>query len=212
MSEKNSSKEKIMEAAVELFERYGYEKTTLEDIAGRIGKTKTSVYYYFDGKQDILREVLSREFAAVQSKLIETWAKSFEKEPCRFKEYLKARMTLIIGMRVYPQFTVNQYSDSANGVSGIVREVRDVFDRWEKDYFLQVCVKGREIGALKEGVHPEAFSEMLLTLLKGIEIQYFVAKDKAAVLSTYNEMIDYLINDSCERCDAQLPGAGEGQM
>ncbi len=191
-----------MEAAVELFERYGYEKTTLEDIAGRIGKTKTSVYYYFDGKPAILREVLSREFAAVQSRLIEIWSKSAEKEPCRFKEYLKNRMTLFIGMRVYPQFTVNQYSDSANGFSDIVLEVRDIFDRWEKDYFLKVCVKGKELGALKDGVNPEAFSEMLLTLLKAIEIQYFVAKDKAAVLSTYNEMIDYLINDGCEQCDA----------
>ncbi len=81
---KNGSKEKIIEAAVELFERYGYEKTTLEDIAGRIGKTKTSVYYYFDGKPAILREVLSREFAAVQSKLIEIWSKSLGKEPFGF--------------------------------------------------------------------------------------------------------------------------------
>ncbi len=191
-----------MEAAVELFERYGYEKTTLEDIAGRIGKTKTSVYYYFNGKQDILREVLSREFASVQSRLIEIWSKSAEKEPCRFKEYLKNRMTLIIGMRVYPQFTVAQYSDVPDSAGDVVHEVREVFDRWEKDYFLKVCGRGKEIGALKDGVNPEAFSEMLLTLLKGIEIQYFVAKDKAAVLSTYNEMIDYLINGSCEKCDA----------
>ena len=191
-----------MEAAVELFVRYGYEKTTMEDIARRIGKTKTSVYYYFNGKQDILREVLAQEFASVQSKLIEIWSKNHEKEPCRFKDYLKSRMTLFIGMRVYPQFTVNQYSDSANGFSDVVLEVRDIFDRWEKDYFLKVCVKGKELGALKEGVNPEAFSDMLLTLLKAIEIQYFVAKDKAAVLSTYNEMIDYLINGSCEQCDA----------
>lgn len=191
-----------MEAAVELFERYGYEKTTLEDIAGRIGKTKTSVYYYFNGKQDILRAVLSREFASVQSELIEIWSKSLEKEPCRFKEYLKNRMTLIIGMRVYPQFAVVQYSDLNSGGGCIAHEIRDIFDRWEKDYFLKVCVKGRELGALKEGVNPEVFSEMLLTLLKSIETQYFVAKDKAAVLSTYNEMIDYLINDGCEKCDA----------
>ncbi len=199
---KNSSREKIIEAAVELFERYGYEKTTLEDIVGRTGKTKTSVYYYFDGKSAILREVLSREFSSVQSKLIEIWSKSPEKEPYRFKEYLKNRMTLIIGMRVYPQFTVNQYSDCENGFSDIVLKVRDIFDSWEKDYFLKVCVKGKELGALKEGVEPKAFSEMLLSLLKAIEIQHFVAKDKTAVLSTYSEMIDYLINDKCEKCDA----------
>jgi AcrR family transcriptional regulator len=54
-------KERIGQAAMECFERYGLEKTTLEDIAKTVGLNKTSLYYYYKNKEDIFIEVAIRE-------------------------------------------------------------------------------------------------------------------------------------------------------
>lgn len=201
MAAKNESKEKIMEAALSLFERYGYEKTTIEEIARSIGKAKTAVYYYYDGKQDILREAVRRELGSVRDELSLYRARNTEKEPFCFRSYLKERMRLMISLRVYPQFTISQYSETANDACEAVRQVREEFDAWEREYFLSVCEKGKKIGVFNDAVNPEAFADMLLMLLKGVETQFFISKDKGPIVSTYNEMVDYLINGHCVECE-----------
>jgi AcrR family transcriptional regulator len=47
----------ILEAAEVLFHRYGYSKTSLEDIAKEAGLGKGTIYYYFESKEDIFFEV-----------------------------------------------------------------------------------------------------------------------------------------------------------
>ena len=43
--------------ALELFNDRGYDKTSLREIADRIGITKAALYYYFERKEDILLEL-----------------------------------------------------------------------------------------------------------------------------------------------------------
>ncbi len=51
------TREKILAVALELFTERGYDKTSLRDIAERLGITKAALYYYFERKQDILLEL-----------------------------------------------------------------------------------------------------------------------------------------------------------
>lgn len=51
----------IVEAAREVFGRFGYKKTTLDDIAASLYKAKSSIYYYFKSKEDVFRAVLEYE-------------------------------------------------------------------------------------------------------------------------------------------------------
>jgi AcrR family transcriptional regulator len=51
------TRERILDIALELFTRLGYEKTSLRDIAERLGITKAALYYYFERKEDILIEL-----------------------------------------------------------------------------------------------------------------------------------------------------------
>jgi AcrR family transcriptional regulator len=52
-----STRERILDIALELFVEQGYEKTSLRDIAMRLGTTKAALYYHFERKQDILLEL-----------------------------------------------------------------------------------------------------------------------------------------------------------
>jgi AcrR family transcriptional regulator len=52
-----STRERILDIALELFVTQGYDKTSLRDIAERLGTTKAALYYHFERKQDILLEL-----------------------------------------------------------------------------------------------------------------------------------------------------------
>ena len=51
------TRERILDIALELFVEQGYDKTSLRDIAERLGTTKAALYYHFERKEDILLEL-----------------------------------------------------------------------------------------------------------------------------------------------------------
>ncbi len=53
-------RERIMAAAVDLFYERGYERTTLEAVAERLGVTKPFIYSYFNSKTELLAEICAR--------------------------------------------------------------------------------------------------------------------------------------------------------
>jgi AcrR family transcriptional regulator len=53
-------RERIVAAAFALFQRYGYTKTTMAEIAEDAGMSAANLYRYFDHKQDIAAECCNR--------------------------------------------------------------------------------------------------------------------------------------------------------
>lgn len=54
------TKERIMEAALELFSQNGYLGTSMNDIAGQLGITKAALYKHYTCKQEILDRIVER--------------------------------------------------------------------------------------------------------------------------------------------------------
>jgi AcrR family transcriptional regulator len=50
-------RQRILDVALELFNEQGYDKTSLREIADRLGVTKAALYYHFERKEDILLEL-----------------------------------------------------------------------------------------------------------------------------------------------------------
>jgi AcrR family transcriptional regulator len=51
------TRERILDVALELFNEQGYDKTSLREIAQRLGVTKAALYYHFERKEEILLEL-----------------------------------------------------------------------------------------------------------------------------------------------------------
>lgn len=64
----------IVEAATEHFSLYGYEKTTVSDLAKAIGFSKAYIYKFFDSKQAIGEVICANCLAAITSEVDETLA------------------------------------------------------------------------------------------------------------------------------------------
>ncbi|MGO9179852.1 MAG: TetR/AcrR family transcriptional regulator [Candidatus Limnocylindrales bacterium] len=54
LDEQVSTRERILDIALELFTEHGYEKTSLRQIAESLGYSKAAIYYHFPSKEDIL--------------------------------------------------------------------------------------------------------------------------------------------------------------
>ena len=54
-------KAEIIEQAKLLFQRFGVEKTSMNEIASAYGKAKSTIYHYFESKEEIFEAVLDKE-------------------------------------------------------------------------------------------------------------------------------------------------------
>jgi AcrR family transcriptional regulator len=69
------SRERLLQAAVELVSERGFEATTLGDIADRAGSARGLVSYYFPGKRQLVQ-------SAVHRLMHRTLEEALEREPC----------------------------------------------------------------------------------------------------------------------------------
>jgi AcrR family transcriptional regulator len=66
----------LMDAAFRVFAERGYRATRLDEVAEAVGVTKGAIYYYFDGKEDLLRRAVQSRHRAMFAEI----AEAFEEE------------------------------------------------------------------------------------------------------------------------------------
>ncbi|MBV9380264.1 MAG: TetR/AcrR family transcriptional regulator [Streptosporangiaceae bacterium] len=69
---RGDTRARIQQVALELFAEQGYERTSLREIAERLGVTKAALYYHFKSKEDLVRSFTEDYFARVDSLI--AWA------------------------------------------------------------------------------------------------------------------------------------------
>jgi AcrR family transcriptional regulator len=71
---RTDTRSRVQKVALELFAEQGYEKTSLREIAERLGVTKAALYYHFRSKEDIVHSFTDDHYARLDE-LIE-WART----------------------------------------------------------------------------------------------------------------------------------------
>ncbi|MCK8815774.1 TetR/AcrR family transcriptional regulator [Natroniella sulfidigena] len=70
MGKKRSDKEEmVISAAIELFSKQGFFKTTVSEIADLAGVAKGTVYWYFDSKEELFQSILVNKLDDLQLEL-----------------------------------------------------------------------------------------------------------------------------------------------
>jgi AcrR family transcriptional regulator len=60
---------RILDAALELFTEHGFDGTTLQQIADRLGVTKAALYYHFRSKDELLQALLTPAITGLEELL-----------------------------------------------------------------------------------------------------------------------------------------------
>lgn len=66
-----TNRERLIEAAAELFYRQGYEATSVEDVLAATGVARSNFYYHFANKLELARDVVRHWIAEYDQKLVE---------------------------------------------------------------------------------------------------------------------------------------------
>lgn len=73
-ADRSESAQRVLDAALQLFAEHGFEGTSLQQIADRLGVTKAAVYYHFRSKDDLLAALVGPAFDELGGVLAEAEA------------------------------------------------------------------------------------------------------------------------------------------
>ena len=110
------SRERLLQAAVELVSERGYEATTLGDIADRAGSARGLVSYYFPGKRQLVQ-------SAVHRLMHRTLEEALEREPrtADGKERMARAIDAILGLARDRPVLMRQHMAGLLQAEGFVR-------------------------------------------------------------------------------------------
>ncbi|MDJ0869952.1 MAG: helix-turn-helix domain-containing protein [Myxococcota bacterium] len=91
MPDPETSRQRILDAALELLAERGYEGMSLQLVADRVGLHKSTLFHHFRSKEEITREVY-RDMAEGVLKRVEPWLVS---EPPALEQILEASDALL---------------------------------------------------------------------------------------------------------------------
>jgi len=158
-------KELILDVARELIVQYGYGKTTLDDIANAIGMKKSSLYYYYKNKEDIMYEVIMRE-KSVYLKVIKEALEIVGSTHDKIINYERTKANYLKKSISPFDITINQFIE-------IKRSIKDIFKNIEcdeKHLIAEVISNGIKKNEIKK-CSKEKVAEAIITISEAIRFR-----------------------------------------
>jgi len=131
-SPRGGTRERIQSIALELFAEQGYEKTSLREIAERLGVTKAALYYHFKSKEDIVRSFVE-DYRAELEQVI-AWGTSQPRTPETRAEVLR-RYTEIVG----EQLAVIRFMEQNQAAMHTLMSDSGARKKMFRDQFMSLC-------------------------------------------------------------------------
>ncbi|WP_410984139.1 forespore capture DNA-binding protein RefZ [Bacillus cereus] len=172
------TKQKVIDAAISLFNTKGYDGTSVRDIAKRADVNVANISYYFAGKQGLLEQLIT-DFLEGYIGVIE---RSFEQ-----REYLPAKEVInqiVRGILRYQfehrELTRFFYRELSLDTT-LIREVMTVYFSKERYYIEQIIKQGQ----MQQEFQKISFT-MFMTQLKGmINMPYLYPQYISEVLHSF---------------------------
>ena len=189
----NRTKSQIIEAAAHTFDRYGFKKTTMDDIAIAAGKGKSSLYYYFKNKEAVFEAVAAHE-AALMEKAIKGELAKQNKAVDKLRCYINVRMKRFAAKG--PLYTA--LNDNFLATFSFIEKIRNNYRHWEIDTISAI---------LEEGLSQKEFKpldsyftgEAILTCMVGFEVPLMMRENTPQTTERkINELIDMFFYGICD--------------
>ena len=104
---RGDTRARIQQVALELFAEQGYERTSLREIAERLGVTKAALYYHFKSKEDIVRSFTEDYFSRLDALI--AWGREQPSSADTATELLDRYITIVMeGSEVFRMLQQNQ--------------------------------------------------------------------------------------------------------
>lgn len=188
--ERRDIKNQLIETARERFTRYGFQKTTVQEITDSVGIAEGTFYQFFDSKSELYMRVLVQEqdevIDAVESdlrgltdpadqldQLFRTWMREFEQRPLLLKSHRVPQEILrAVDTEEFPELK----QEVMDRISPLIAEIQKRSDGYIADIRPQIVfelLSLLEVVAANSDAYDEVgwsgyniFKETLITILK----------------------------------------------
>lgn len=168
---KSEVRAQIVKVACKIFTRFGFRKTTMDQIASACRKGKSSIYYYFPSKEDIFRAVVEKEAGQLKAQLeLTLQASTFPVD--KLKAYILFRLH---NVRTLANFYAALSEDSLSHL-GFILEIRRRFDQDELQVVRGILEEGVREGTFQIN-NPEIGAIAIATMMKGLELPLLLSDD-----------------------------------
>jgi AcrR family transcriptional regulator len=193
MLDKDEVKEAIVNVARLIFSRFGFKKTTMDEIAIASRKGKSSIYYYFASKEEIFQAVVEKEAEIFKQELIK--ATNPNDTPAQ-----KLKTHVLVRMRSMEKLA-NFYSaikDDFLGHLDFIEKIRKKYDQEEIQMMEGILVEGVENGMFE--IDDTSLAAIaIVTALKGREIPLFWGVEEKDLESRLDHLIHILFHGIMKR-------------
>jgi AcrR family transcriptional regulator len=193
MLDKDEVKEAIVNVARQIFSRFGFRKTTMDEIAIASRKGKSSIYYYFTSKEEIFQAVVEKEASILKQELLK--AKNDADDPA-----LKLKTHVLVRMRSMEKLA-NFYSaikDDFLSHLDFIEKTRKKYDQEEIQMMENILKEGVENG-LFEIDDTSLAAIAIITALKGMEIPLFWGVEEKDIEHRLDHLIHILFHGVMKR-------------
>lgn len=163
-------KDDITREAQKLFQAYGLKKTTMEDIAKALGKGKSTLYYYYQSKEQIFEEVLQKELQEVfiQTKFAVETAHSAEE---KLKIFAVTRIKVLSNMLNLYRLVCGDFVEHASCAKGLFNE----YSQKEISLIKSILEFGINSGEFSKALEQEMdlLPSVVVSSIRGIERDFF---------------------------------------
>jgi AcrR family transcriptional regulator len=157
-------REQVVQAARQVFARFGFKKTALDDIAREARKGKSTIYYYFKSKDEIFKAVIDTE-AEIRAKAIEAQISQIEDPKLKLKTYIYVRMQTLKMVANYYEAIKNDLLDNLYFITSLRN---DHFEE-EINRVQNMLLKGMDMKIFTIE-NPLLTARTIVTILHGFEV------------------------------------------
>ncbi len=186
MINKEEFRKKIILTAGQIFSRFGFKKTTMDEIAKALKMGKSSIYYYFNSKEDIFKAVVLYEANILRNELT-TAIKSVESPIDKMRNYVFVRMKSFEKLSNYYNAIFDKNLDHFD----FIENIREKYDR-EELAILRLILYDGERKKVFNVVNSEYTAMAIQTTLKGLEVPLFWKKKEEHIENRLNTILDVL--------------------
>ena len=180
----------ILKAAQKRLGLYGYEKTTMKEIAADISMSKASLYYYFPDKERLFTAVIENEQKEFLIRLEERVAEISDADRM-ILEIVELRHNLFRKFLNLSKFRLSENTKMKPLLYNLYNKMREI----ETEILTTVFIKGKESGIF----HFEDASELALQfsdLLQGIRIMEMRRMSRLEMTDEENEHLIGRLRDA----------------
>lgn len=189
---KSDVKKNIITAAQSTFKRYGFRKTTMDEIAYAARKGKSSLYYYFNSKEEVFQAVIEKEAAVLRAE-INLRVKEYDSAKDKLRAYIFVRME---GFNNWGNF-YDALKDEYLSNYDFIEKIRVKYDKSEVDNIAQIIQEGIETNEFKS-LNALLTAKTILIAMKGLESSLIVEKEKeSSIEKEIDDMLEILFHGIC---------------